>query len=613
MADREFEERFEETWNDIAENGDSIATSNLKNALDHVGIKLPMYRVRELLNDLKTQGKACDQKGVSKEVFREICNEQKRGDMAEKFKTTKAITEKEAIKDASTTSYGYSTIMLEEQKSFAHWLNRHLGDIAELSHLLPLADDGDDLYAKIADGILLCKLINFAVPETIDDRAINTGKKVSLFKKHENLSLAINSAKSIGCHVVNMDSHTLGDGENHKHLVLGLMWQIIARFLFNKISLQEVPGLIALLQDGETIEDLLKLSPEQLLTRWVNYQLDKAGVDRKLSNFSKDIKDSEVYTHLMHQIAPKDAGVNKLALQKSDLTERAEETLKQADKIDCNEFVSPYDIVNGIEKLNLAFVANLFNTYPALEEVEEVEGIQETREEKMFRNWMNSLGVNPFVNYLYTDLQDGLILFQIFEFIQPGIVNWNKVTRKFSKISAKKNLEILENCNYAVELGKKLNFVLVGIQGDDIKTGNKMLTLALVWQLMRKYTLSLLAKLSPDGSPIVESEIIHWANQRLQDSNKETSIKHFQDPALKSSMPVIDLIDAIKENVIDYSVVKKSSGKLGAEEAMSNAKYAISMARRIGAPVYALPEDLTEGKHKMVMTIFACLMLVDMS
>ena len=56
----------------IAENGDSIPTSNLKNALDHVGIKLPMYRVRELLNDLKTQGKACDQKGVSKEVFREV-------------------------------------------------------------------------------------------------------------------------------------------------------------------------------------------------------------------------------------------------------------------------------------------------------------------------------------------------------------------------------------------------------------------------------------------------------------------------------------------------------------------------------------------------------------
>ena len=49
------------------------------------------------------------------------------------------------------------------------------------------------------------------------------------------------------------------------------------------------------------------------------------------------------------------------------------------------------------------------------------------------------------------------------------------------------------------------------------------------------------------------------------------------------------------------------------QEAMSNAKYAISTAKKIGAPVYALPEDLTEGKHKMVMTIFASLMLVDMS
>ena len=74
-------------------------------------------------------------------------------------------------------------------------------------------------------------------------------------------------------------------------------------------------------------------------------------MDRRLSNFSKDIKDSEVYTHLMHQIAPKDAGVNKLALQKSDLTERAEETLQQADKIDCNEFVTPYDIVHGHDKV----------------------------------------------------------------------------------------------------------------------------------------------------------------------------------------------------------------------------------------------------------------------
>ena len=89
-------------------------------------------------------------------------------------------------------------------------------------------------------------------------------------------------------------------------------------------------------------------------------------------------------------------------------------------------------------------------------------------------------------------------------------------------------MEILSNCNYAVELGRKLNFVLVGIQGDDIKTGNKTLTLGLVWQLMRAYTLSLLSRLSQNGTPIVESEIITWANQRLEDAGKDCRVKHFQ-------------------------------------------------------------------------------------
>ena len=47
------------------------------------------------------------------------------------------------------------------------------------------------------------------------------------------------------------------------------------------------------------------------------------------------------------------------------------------------------------------------------------------------------------------------------------------------------------------------------------------------------------------------------------------------------------------------------------QDKMSNAKYAISMSRKIGARVYALPEDLVEVKQKMVMTVFACLMVQD--
>lgn len=47
------------------------------------------------------------------------------------------------------------------------------------------------------------------------------------------------------------------------------------------------------------------------------------------------------------------------------------------------------------------------------------------------------------------------------------------------------------------------------------------------------------------------------------------------------------------------------------QDNVANAKYAISMARKIGARIYALPEDITEVKPKMIMTVFACLMARD--
>ena len=70
------------------------------------------------------------------------------------------------------------------------------------------------------------------------------------------------------------------------------------------------------------------------------------------------------------------------------------------------------------KKQTNSFVANLFNTYPALEkpddaQEEEEDLIEETREEKTYRNWMNSMGVTPYVNYLYADLADCLVIFQV--------------------------------------------------------------------------------------------------------------------------------------------------------------------------------------------------------
>jgi hypothetical protein len=66
------------------------------------------------------------------------------------------------------------------------------------------------------------------------------------------------------------------------------------------------PGLVSLLREGETKEDLLKLTKEELLLRWVNYHLSRSGyTGNEIRNFGGDIKDSVAYTYLLHQIAPK--------------------------------------------------------------------------------------------------------------------------------------------------------------------------------------------------------------------------------------------------------------------------------------------------------------------
>lgn len=57
-----------------------------------------------------------------------------------------------------------------------------------------------------------------------------------------------------------------------------------------------VLALIALLREGESLEDLMKLSPEDLLLRWANYHLENAGCN-KVNNFSSDIKVWEILTN----------------------------------------------------------------------------------------------------------------------------------------------------------------------------------------------------------------------------------------------------------------------------------------------------------------------------
>lgn len=59
---------------------------------------------------------------------------------------------------------------------------------------------------------LCSKLINVAVPGTIDERAINTKAVLNPWERNENHTLCLNSAKAIGCTVVNIGTQDLVEG-----------------------------------------------------------------------------------------------------------------------------------------------------------------------------------------------------------------------------------------------------------------------------------------------------------------------------------------------------------------------------------------------------------------
>ena len=175
------------------------------------------------------------------------------------------------------------TINEDERTEFTRHINAVLAGDLDIGHRLPFPTDTFEMFDDCKDGLVLAKLINDSVPDTIDERVLNRpGKKIktlNAFHMTENNNIVINSAKGIGCSVVNIGSGDII--EVREHLILGLIWQIIRRGLLGKIDIKLHPELYRLLEDDETLEQFLRLPPEQILLRWFNYHLKNAKWDKR--------------------------------------------------------------------------------------------------------------------------------------------------------------------------------------------------------------------------------------------------------------------------------------------------------------------------------------------
>jgi plastin-1 len=100
---------------------------------------------------------------------------------------------------------------------------------------------------------------------------------------------------------------------------------------------------------------------------------------------------------------------------------------------------------------------------------------------------------------------------------------------------------------------------IVGIQGSDITDGTRTLVLGLVWQLMRLSINQTLASISKNGKGVTDTEMVKWANEKVKQGGKGSTMRSFKDPSLSNAVFFLDLLNAIKPGYVDYSLVNQGS------------------------------------------------------
>lgn len=589
---------LEEIFNKIDTDGSGqLDVKELRQALVEVGFEEGDYSA--ILKEADKDNSGTIDRNEFNSALKAV--NKKKGKVGYLAKMAKAQSE---IMQIKTHAGGLHTYSAEELTAFTDHINVLLEGDPDLAYLLPMDIESDELFTKIHDGILLAKFVNCIKKDTIDERVLNKqkkGKTLHIIKKRENHTLMINAAKALGVQVSNIGPGDLLTVKNPS-LCLGLMWQMVKMQLLADINLKAHPELLRLLREGETLEDLLALSPEEILKRWMNYHLQEAGSNKRIKNFSGDVKDSEAYSIVMNRIGG-DSKCPKNFMNSKDKVKRATAVLKNARNLGCRPFVKPTDIASGNSKLNLAFVADLFNTAPGLEPLEQelldkfgadLDDGGDSREERVFRLWANCLGIPDFyLNYLYKDLHDGVAFLKVIDAVNPGLVNWKKVAIP-PKMVFKKNM----NNTYAISLMKGMKFSLVGIGGADITNQNKKYMLACLWQLFRWHSIKFLSEL---GSDVSNEKILELANEMVTSVGGET-ISSFKDKSQSTGHFACNLVKAYKPEVWDDELVTAGTNE---EDALLNVRYAISVARKHDMMVFVLPEDLIECKQKLCLTFAA--------
>ena len=118
----------------------------------------------------------------------------------------------------------------------------------------------------------------------------------------------------------------------------------------------------------------------------------------------------------------------------------------------------------------------------------------------------------------------------------------------------------------------------------------------MIWQLVRLHYLQII------GSK-TEDDLVKWANGLVGDM----AIKNLKDQALSNGHFLLKLCSGVEPRAINWEIVMKGDTD---EEKANNAKYVISIARKLGAVVFCVWEDIVNVNYKMILVLICSLFAI---
>jgi hypothetical protein len=141
----------------------------------------------------------------------------------------------------------------------------------------------------------------------------------------------------------------------------------------------------------------------------------------------------------------------------------------------------------------------------------------------------------------------------------------------------------------------------VGTAGSNIADCDVRSILALTWQASQHHLLSIISTGSPK---LTEREAVGMANKVLHEAGHH-GISGLRDQTVVSGHFFVRLVDSVRPGIAQEACVMP--GETLADR-LSNARYAISLARKLGFFVFVVAEDLVLPVPRMVFSFIVALL-----